>query len=199
MSDDTLPRLEWPSLPDSGARSAWYSAVIAAYAALWEGHAREAKLAPVAGTAMAALEARLGCRLPPALRAYHMEFGVLNLAERLCGHEDQYTPILPLLDSFPGIPDMEPSPEELSLAGKLIAFGDYLGNGNMFCFHRETGAVYYFDHDRPPMLTRFFDNTQTYLDALMLLTLAEAHDARERGEELLAERFGDDIVWKWRH
>lgn len=78
-------------------------------------------------------------------------------------------------------------------------FGDYLGNGNMFCFHRETGAVYYFDHDSPPMLTRFFNEPQSYLDALMILTLAEVHDDAERGEELLAERFGDVAARKWRY
>jgi hypothetical protein len=199
MTDNALPPLEWPSLLDAADRSAWYRAVIAAYASLWEGHVTQPKIAPVSEAAMAALEARLGCRLPPALRAYHLEFGALNLAERLCALEDRHTQIEPLLDSYPGIPDMEPSPQELSLVGGLIAFGDYLGNGNMFCFHRETGAVYYFDHDSPPMLTRFFDDTQTYLDALMVLTLAEAHDAPERGDELLAERFGAGIAGKWRY
>jgi SMI1 / KNR4 family (SUKH-1) len=199
MTGTTLPPLEWPSLLDAEARSAWYRAVIAAYASLWEGHVTQPKIAPVSEAAMAALETRLGCRLPPPLRAYHLEFGALNLAERLCALEDRYTQIEPLLEAYPGIPDMEPSPEELSLAGELIAFGDYLGNGNMFCFHRETGAVYYFDHDSPPMLTRFFGDTQTYLDALMVLTLAEAYDAPERGEELLAERFGAGIARKWRY
>jgi hypothetical protein len=199
MSNDTLPPLQWPSLPDSAARSTWYRAVIAAYAGLWEGHVTQPKIAPVPEATLAALEARLGYCLPPALRAYHLEFGALSLVERLCSAQDGPTQIQPLLDAYPGIPDMDPSPEELSLALELIVFGDYLGNGNMFCFHRETGAVYYFYHDSPPMLTRFFDEPQAYLDALMILTLAEVYDQAERGEQLLAERFGDEIARKWRH
>lgn len=111
MSDDTLPLppLEWPSLQDSAARGAWYRAVISAYADLWEGHVTQPKIAPVSEAALVALELRLGCRLPPALRAYHLEFGALSLAERLCALEDRYTPIQPLLDAYPGIPDMDPS------------------------------------------------------------------------------------------
>jgi hypothetical protein len=195
--DAVMPPLEWPSLLDSETRKAWYLAVIPAYAALWEGHVNQAKLAPISEDAIQALEARLGCRLPSALRAYHREIGALKLAERLCALEDRYTPIQPLLSAYPGIPDMEPTLEDLSLVEALIVFGNYLGNGNMFCFHRETGAVYYFDHDTPPMLTKFFDDTQTYLDALMIRTLAEVHDNDKQGESLLANKFGEALVKKW--
>jgi hypothetical protein len=72
-----------------------------------------------------------------------------------------------------------------------------LGNGNMFCFHRENGSVYYFDHDSEPLLTKFFDDAQTYLNALMLITLAEVHEADERGEALLISKFGEALVRKW--
>jgi hypothetical protein len=67
--------------------------------------------------------------------------------------------------------------DDIRQAEALIVSGDYLGNGNMFCFHRESGIVYYFDHDSEPLLTKFFDDTQTYLDTLMLITLAEVHEA----------------------
>jgi len=83
------------------------------------------------------------------------------------------------------------------LADMLVAFGDYLGNGNMFCFHKESGEVYYFDHDDGPPLTRFFCRVEQYLDALMILNLAEVHDADDEGEALLVQRFGKPLVRQW--
>ncbi len=47
MSDAPLPPLEWPSRPDAAARSAWYRAIIAAYAELRDGHITQPKIAPV--------------------------------------------------------------------------------------------------------------------------------------------------------
>ena len=54
------------------------------------------------------------------------------------------------------------------MARELIVFGDYLGNGNMFCFHRGSGDVYYFVHDTLPSLTLFSADVQDYLDGLMI-------------------------------
>lgn len=88
-----------------------------------------------------------------------------------------------------------------ALAGQLIAFGDYLGNGNLWCFHRQTGQVWYCDHDTGECLTPIFDNVRDYLDAVMILSLAEAHDSddenHETVEKMLRQRLGDAVVEKW--
>ncbi|MGR4038972.1 SMI1/KNR4 family protein [Pseudomonas sp. 910_21] len=193
------PPLAWPDLPDQAARLSWYLAVIGAYGALWEGHVNEPELTPVSEDALQALEQRLGCPLPRSLRDYHRQLGVLSLAEILCSVEPGTIPIQPLLKAYPGIVDIPGTDLDLSLAQQLIAFGDYLGNGNMFCFERNSGVVYYFDHDTGIALTRFFDSPEEYLDALMLFCLAEVYDDDDAAEALISQRYGEDLVRKWRY
>ncbi|MDQ0070355.1 hypothetical protein J2W34_002140 [Variovorax boronicumulans] len=198
---DGCPPLMWPELSDPMARGRWYADVIGAYAALWQGHVSQASINPSSDADLDALEARLGCRLPVPLREYHRQFGALSLAETLCTVEMGDTPIQALREAYPGIVDIaEDLPDGdvlLALSDEMVAFGDYLGNGNMFCFHRRTGDVYYFDHDDGEPLTRFFPSVSDYLDALMIRCLAEIHDDEEGGEALLAHRFGESLVRKW--
>ncbi|MBE9610481.1 SMI1/KNR4 family protein [Chitinilyticum piscinae] len=193
------PPLAWPALEGAATRLDWYRRTINAYAELWGDHPAAPVLAPVSEAALAELEQRLACRLPQALREWHLQFGVLKLGETLCSVAPAgYTPIEPLLDAFPGFPDLcDEAPELLALAEELVTFGDYLGNGNLFCFHRESGEVYYFDHDDNALLTLFFTEVETYLDALMLRTLGEIHDDDAAAERLLTERFGAVLVRKW--
>lgn len=194
------PPLAWPVLASEAERLAWYRAVVEAYLLLWAGHPSQVKLAPVTEEALSALEERLACPLPPALRTYHLELGALSLAERLCSVTAGNTPIQPLLDAYPGIVDIAENDADIALAKKLIAFGDYLGNGNMFCFHRQTGEVYYFDHDSGSMLTRFFPSPQAYLDALMIRCLSEIYEGEpgcEDSESILIQRFGKSLIKKW--
>ncbi len=201
MTSPALPPLEWPALPDhddDAARLAWYRDVVAAYADLWAGHASQPPFAPATGQAVAATEARLACALPAALRRYHLEIGALNLAETLCAPQaDATVSIEPLFDAYPGIVERGLSEADTRLARQLIVFGDYLGNGNLFCFHRESGAVYYFDHDTDPALTPFSPDVRGYLDALMMRSLAEVHDDDAAGEARLIERLGRPLVRKW--
>jgi hypothetical protein len=191
------PALAWVELKDWSERSAWYRAVVAAYGELWERHAAQACPTPGAARDLALLEARLGCALPEGLRRYHLELGALSLAETLCSVSASATPIEPLRDAYPGIVEIVFEPDDLALVDALVAFGDYLGNGNMFCFHRITGAVYYFDHDSGAPLVRFADAVEDYLDALMIRCLGEIHDQEEAAEALLVGRFGDALVRKW--
>ncbi len=180
---------------------AWYGAVINAYHELWAGHARAHPMSPVGREAVDELEQRLASRLPASLRRYHETFGALSLAEQLCSVEEGHNQIQPLREAFPGIVDIAEDREDgaqiLACADMLVAFGDYLGNGNMFCFHRNSGEVYYFDHDDGEPLTLFFPDVETYLDALMIRNLAEIHEADEEGEDLLIQRFGRPLVRKW--
>jgi len=195
------PPLAWPTLSDSIARSRWYGAVIRAYAALWQDHVSQASIAPSSNADLDDLEARIGCSLPAPLREYHRQFGALSLAESLCSVGSGHTPIQALRDAYPGIADIaEDLPGGdilLALADELVAFSDYLGNGNMFCFRRNSGEVYYFDHDDGEPLTRFFASVDDYLDALMIRCLAEIHEDDEGGETLLTQRFGEPLVRKW--
>ncbi len=50
----------------------------------------------------------------------------------------------------------------------LVSFSDYLGNGNMFCFHSETKEIYYYDHDNRPYLTKMFDKIDDYLKGCLI-------------------------------
>ncbi|WP_423018399.1 SMI1/KNR4 family protein [Undibacterium sp. Di27W] len=194
------PDLCWPEQLSSESRPAWYRAVITAYAALWEGHVSQARFAPVSEAELLDLETRLSCSLPPALKAYHREFGALSLAEKLCSvSPDGDTTIQPLLQAYPGIVDMleHEDAQVLELFEDMIVFGDYLGNGNMFCFLRGSNEVFYFDHDDGSMLSPFFTSVEEYLDALMIRCLAEIHENEEAGLDLLAQRHGTELVRKW--
>ena len=136
------------------------------------------------------------------LRAYHERIGVEYLAEIINPPER----IEPLLDAFPGLEDIledmsaEQAAATRALAEQLIAFGDYLGNGNLWCFHRQTGQVWYCDHDTGECLSPIFDDVRDYLDAVMILSLAEAHDpedGHEAAESILRQQLGDAVVEKW--
>lgn len=193
-----LPPLAWPQFTDDSARLEWWRSCVQAYLSLWE---NPDPLSPVSTQALDALEQRLGCSLPPLLRTYHEHVGTLNLAETLCSVTPaKYASIEPLREAYPGITDiLEDAPDadqQWALVNALIAFGDYLGNGNLWCFHRETGEVWYFDHDDAPMLTQIFTDVGQYLDVLMFKCLLEAH-GEEDNEDLLREHLGDEVVQKW--
>lgn len=190
------PALAWPPLPDDDARMAWYRAVISARAELWAGHRSAPTLAPVDAAAVAMRETTLGCALPPLLRRYHLELGALSLAERLCG-VDTEPRIEPLIDAYPAIRERALDEDDCARLAELVVFSDYLGNGNLFCFHRLSGEVYYFDHDEGAMLTRFFPSVADYLDALMILSLGEVHEDTAQAEALLVQRHGQALVRKW--
>lgn len=85
----------------------------------------------------------------------------------------------------------------------LVTFSDYLGNGNMFCFHSETKEIYYYDHDQRPYLTKFFDVVDDYLRGCLIFAQADLFgDVSQEEvdgwiENLLTDLFGADIIRKW--
>ncbi len=95
--------------------------------------------------------------------------------------------------------------EDKKILPYLISFSDYLGNGNMFCFHSETKEIFYFDHDTKPYLTKMFNSVDEYLKGCLvfaqsdLLGEVEQKDVEEWTEEIVAEILGGDIVKKWRY
>jgi SMI1-KNR4 cell-wall len=199
MANNSPPALAWPSNLDEDSRDNWYHAVILEYLALWDDDVTEAMFTPATAKQIEAVEKKIGCPLPAALKNYHLKFGVVELGEQLCKLKDpQYDVFIqPLLDAFPGIDDMDFSEADMNLAEQLIVFGDYLGNGNMWCFHAESQKIYYFDHDSEPQLTLFFDEMHEYLDALMIRSLGEIHDDDATAEALLTEKIGKNLVKKW--
>lgn len=193
-----LPPLAWPGFADDNARLDWWRVCALAWLDQWE---NPSPLTPAKPEEVVALEQRLGCPLPPLLRRYHEQIGTLDLAETLCSVTPaKYASIEPLHNAYPGISDiLEDAPDAdalWALVKQLVVFGDYLGNGNMWCFHVETGEVWYFDHDSSPMLTQIFSDVGQYLDVLMFMCLLTVH-GEEDNEDLLREHLGDAVVEKW--
>ena len=159
----------------------------------------------------------MSCKMPAPLRNYHLQLGVLEWTELLL------TPQIDLADAagdmeamapafvvFPGVADIvEMQDQEVAVAltsalEQLVAFGDYLGNGNLWCFDRRDGSVWYLDHDTSPLLSRMFDDAGDYLDALTVIALSRAHalangrdDGDELAEDMLSERWGQALLRKW--
>lgn len=193
-----VPPLEWPVFSDEKSRLSWWHSCVQAWLTEW---GKPAPVVPIPPEDLQALEQRLGCALPFHLRTYHEKIGVLELAETLCSViPKKNASIEPLYDAYHGITDILESVPEANqlktLIDQLVVFGDYLGNGNLWCFHRETGEVWYFDHDTSPMLTQIFTDVGEYLDALMFKCLLEIH-GEEENETVLRERLGDAVVEKW--
>ena len=195
VSGADIPPLAWTDFADDQARIQWWMQCVRAYL---DG----GDFTPASRAALDDCEQHIGCPLPPMLRAYHERIGVEYLAEIINPPER----IEPLLDAFPGLEDIledmsaEQAAATRALAEQLIAFGDYLGNGNLWCFHRQTGQVWYCDHDTGECLSQIFDDVRDYLDAVMILSLAEAHDpedGHEAAESILRQRLGDAVMEKW--
>lgn len=176
-----------------------------------------AQVKPFSRAELRLCEWRLGCALPQSLRDYLLQLGVLDWAERLLS--PRFDLMAPDADMdaigsvqvvFPGIADiveMSASQQALALEAQLselVVFGDYLGNGNLWCFDRCDGSVWYLDHDSSPLLTRMFNDVGDYLDALALMSLCRSHavaqgrdDGDEQAEVLLEKRFGRALIRKW--
>ena len=121
-----LPPLAWTDFADDEARIQWWMQCVRAYL-------NGSDFTPASRAALDDCEQRIGCPLPPMLRAYHQHIGVEYLAEIINPPER----IEPLLDAFPGLEDIledlsaEQAASTRALVEQLIAFGDYLGNGNL--------------------------------------------------------------------
>ena len=214
-ADDAVPEPCWP--PDHASdsdRLAYWHQGLQAHAWMDE---EAAQPTPCSQAELRLCEWRLGCKLPQALRDYHLQLGVLDWAERLlnprfdlANADEDMDAIGPVRIVFPGVSDIvEMSPPQQVQAltaalNELVAFGDYLGNGNLWCFDRRDGSVWYLDHDSSPLLTRAFGDVGDYLDALALMALCIAHatasgrsDGDERAEAMLSQRFGADVVRQW--
>ncbi|MDR1849174.1 MAG: SMI1/KNR4 family protein [Zoogloeaceae bacterium] len=193
MANETPP-LVWPTFSDNEARLEWWLACAKAYAEFWKYPVR-----PASHAELDALEQRLGCSLPPLLRAYHARSGMLGFGDDWLASVTPvvgYDCIAPLKDYFPGVSDIledEPDAEQQwALVNELVAFG---GTNNMWCFHRQTGEVWYCDHDTPPWFTQMFADVGGLFDALAFICLLDLHQSNDK--TLLRQHLGDAVVDKW--
>jgi hypothetical protein len=151
--------------------------------------------APASAAEISACEQRLQTALPEDLKLFYQRFGAAKLTEILLPVPEFFG----LGENGAELPD-GPA-EEQALLRQLVVFGEYLGNGNLWCFHRQTKEIYYFDHDSRPTITRMFATFYEYLQALLILTQGElgAHiDGLEKHcEALVVTLIGPERVRKW--
>ena len=150
------------------------------------------------------LELRLKVTLPESLKLFYQIFGIADIGEQLQNFED----IGLLYDIWAKAPEYAPdfSEADLEVLPSLITFSDYLGNGNMFCFHVNTHEIYYFDHDSKPYLSKMFDRVDDYLKGCLIFAQAdlfglniEQEQVEQWAEDVAVHLFGQATVKKWRY
>lgn len=217
FSDKDVPAsLAIPSGMSLDERVRWWSNAVLIQAWVRHDTATLEALRPASQVEALACEERIGSSIPQSLRTYHLALGASETVEEilpLTPRSDEA--IGPLLDAFPGIPDLlETLPGRAAIleqVDSLVAFGSYLGNGNYWCFHRDDGSVWYFDHDGgwdpgwrggrgTAVLTRMFDDVGAYFDALSVIAIGQAHEAlggADLSKVELRAILGDQRVWTW--
>ncbi|KAF2341154.1 SMI1/KNR4 family protein [Flavobacterium tistrianum] len=149
------------------------------------------------------LEKRLKTTLPSGLKTFYNTLGIADIGEELQSFED----IMWIKDIWeednPYGPEF--SKEDKILLPHLITFSDYLGNGNMFCFHNKTKEIYYYDHDTKPFITKMFQDVDDYIKGCLIFAQADLfgevgqEQVEKWTEEIAEDLFGKDIVRKWRY
>jgi len=159
---------------------------------------------PISEETIFELEKRLGASLPSNLKLFYQKFGIAKIGEQLQSIDE----IGWIKDIWKDAPQYGPdfSKDDKKHLPFLISFSDYLGNGNMFCFHSETKEIYYFDHDTKPYITKLFNSVSDYIQGCLISCQSDLFDqeigqekVEEWCEEILDEMFGKDIVEKWKY
>lgn len=172
--------------------------ILVSFAENWGGTLPEVKTE----SEIKSLEQRLGTELPAGLTLFYQTFGIADIGEQLQSFDEMGW----LKDIWGAMPEYGPdfSEQDDTVLPFLVTFSDYLGNGNMFCFHRETKEIYYFDHDSKPYLTRMFGCVDDYLKGCLIACQAQLFadlslekEANRWAEEILEGLYGSEIVRKW--
>jgi hypothetical protein len=159
---------------------------------------------PISEETIFELEKRLGASLPSNLKLFYQKFGIAKIGEQLQSIDE----IGWIKDIWKDAPQYGPdfSKDDKKHLPFLISFSDYLGNGNMFCFHSETKEIYYFDHDTKPYITKLFNSVSDYIQGCLISCQSDLFNqeigqekVEEWCEEILDEMFGKDIVEKWKY
>lgn len=150
------------------------------------------------------LENRLGTILPEELKIFYKTFGIAPIGEQL----QEFSDIDWLNSIWKDAPQYGPdfTEEDNLVLPYLVTFSDYLGNGNMFCFHSETKEIYYFDHDERPYITKLFTSFGDYLKGCLILCQSdlfgpdvEQEEVDKWTEEIVSDMFGEDVLRKWHY
>jgi hypothetical protein len=144
-------------------------------------------------------EQTLGTTLPNDLKLFYLRFGAARLTEGLFNVEEfQYITAnwgQSFLDLY--------NKEEQAVLSKLIVFGDYLGNGNVWCFHKDTKEIFYYNHDSKPNINQMFWTFYEYLQSLLIFTQREiGQDIKnfdKECEKLVVDLIGKDRVKVWQY
>ncbi len=159
---------------------------------------------PISQEAIEALEKKLQTELPIPLKLFYAKFGIAKIGEQLQGLNEMGW----IGDIWKDAPQYGPdfSKEDKEVLPFLVSFSDYLGNGNMFCFHSKTHEIYYFDHDTKPYISKLFSNASDYLKGCLISCqsdLFHPETGQEKVEawceEILNELFGEAVVRKWKY
>lgn len=174
--------------------------ILEAVADNWNDELKE----PVREEEINALEQRLGTALPHGLRLFYRTFGISDIGEQL----QRFDEISFIKEIWAEHPQYAPdfTEKDREYLPFLISFSDYLGNGNMFCFHSETKEIYYYDHEGSPYLSKMFENVDQYLRCCLISAQSDLFgtDTGEEKvavwtEEILTDLLGEDLVRKWKY
>jgi hypothetical protein len=144
-------------------------------------------------------EIKLGTTLPNDLKHFYLRFGAARLTEGLFS-VDEFLYISAnweqsFLDYY--------TKDEQDVLAKLVAFGDYLGNGNVWCFHKDTKEIFYYNHDSKPNINQMFGTFYEYLQSLLIFTQGEIGQDIENFdkecENLVIDLIGKDRVKVWQY
>jgi hypothetical protein len=158
---------------------------------------------PITNEEIQRVENRLGVTLPNGLKVFYQAFGIADIGEELQElHEIDW-----IKNTWSEQPQYVPdfTEEDKVYLPFLVSFSNYLGNGNVFCFHSETKEIYYFDHDNKPYFTKMFNKVDGYLKGCLIFAQsdlfgdAEQEDVEEWVEEIVSKIIGEKTVEKWRY
>jgi hypothetical protein len=179
-----------------GVNTGWeqeIAPIIAGYA----DHIMEDPTEPASAAEISACEQRLATTLPEDLKLFYLHFGAAKLSEILCPVQEFFC----LGDNAEQL--AEYTVEEQAVLKQLVVFGEYLGNGNLWCFHKQSKEIYYFDHDTQPNINCMFASFYEYLRALLVFTQGEmgshVEELEEKCEAIVVSMIGQERVHKWRY
>lgn len=174
--------------------------ILKSYNELWEIEAGQPKTI----NEIQDLESKLGVSIPSELALFYKTYGVIDIGELLLDFDQiQY-----LENIWKEQPQYAPqfSKNDQKVLSNLIVFSDYLGNGNMFCFHNETEEVYYFDHDLRPHISKLFGSVSDYIRGCLITAQnmmfgddSSPDQCEFWCENVCKQLYGSDIVVKWQY
>lgn len=155
---------------------------------------------PISDEEVQDLETKLGTALPENLKLFYQTFGIADIGEQL----QDFKEVDWIKDIWADEPQYGPdfTDHDQKILPFLISFSDYLGNGNMFCFHCDTKEIYYYDHDEMPYLTKMFYTVDDYLKGCLIFAQNDFSESREIDswtEEIVVDLFDERTVKKWRY